>query len=722
MKQNELQKKKLNNEKIGLFNEHGITLIALVVTIIIMLILAGVTLNIALGDNGLINHIINSINESKRAEYQDILTVIKTGVDMKALSENLSDEEYLQELKNEINKEIEDGNLKGSTLSEEGDKLRVITKEGFVFDITKDNITYVGQQGKHDKDLPEIKDEDIEISLSEETWTKGPITVTITPKISIENFTLQYSTDEITWQKYTAPFEINENGTIYARVVNGLSEYKGEATKEITIIDTLEPSSVDFTIKHTTHSITVIANGEDNEETEKCGSSGILKYYFSIDGGDWLPETGQNATQENGNEYTFNDLVPNKEYNIQVKAEDAATNVGYSESKKEKVMTADGSFDNEGKVNTPKLGSGMTAVTWSEEKQDWVEANSEDEWYDYSNKKWANAKTSDGSMWVWIPRFAYQIETGYHTNSATGGKINIKFLQGTSNTAADGTNSWANSSGAKNWNIHPAFRSGSSNNYANGEWKNEIPGIWIAKFAASSKEGNSGSLEGDDTTNKTLQLKPGQSMWRYITIGNIYTVCKDYDTKVLNNASYNSHLIKNSEYGAMCYLTQSIGANVSGIEISTETGTTGGGSGSNYANNVKQSTTGNIYGVYDIKKGVFEFISAYVWGDSLSKELFSLYATSILDDTDNWMKQVYKAGLYNDALDNYNLNKAVYGDAIWETSTHESDSSSWFGQRSIFIYPNAIFFARAGNTGLFHYYEAGATGYSYGTFRPVIIP
>ena len=27
----------------------------------------------------------------------------------------------------------------------------------------------------------------------------------------------------------------------------------------------------------------------------------------------------------------------------------------------------------------------------------------------YENKKWANAKTEDGSMWVWIPRYAYKV-------------------------------------------------------------------------------------------------------------------------------------------------------------------------------------------------------------------------------------------------------------------------------------------------------------------------
>ena len=39
----------------------GITLVALVVTIIIMLILAGVTLNIALGENGLFKMAQNSV-------------------------------------------------------------------------------------------------------------------------------------------------------------------------------------------------------------------------------------------------------------------------------------------------------------------------------------------------------------------------------------------------------------------------------------------------------------------------------------------------------------------------------------------------------------------------------------------------------------------------------------------------------------------------------------
>ncbi len=53
--------------------------------------------------------------------------------------------------------------------------------------------------------------------------------------------------------------------------------------------------------------------------------------------------------------------------------------------------------DNTGKkanVNTPKLANGMTEIKYEK---------------DVDGSKWANAITKDGSMWVWIPRYAYKI-------------------------------------------------------------------------------------------------------------------------------------------------------------------------------------------------------------------------------------------------------------------------------------------------------------------------
>ncbi|MFR0921548.1 MAG: hypothetical protein ACLSG7_00255, partial [Clostridia bacterium] len=65
----------------------------------------------------------------------------------------------------------------------------------------------------------------------------------------------------------------------------------------------------------------------------------------------------------------------------------------------------------DGKVNKPELMTGMSAIKFTEPTDSaegtTVDTSSSDkEWYNYENKKWANAKTEDGSMWVWIPRYA----------------------------------------------------------------------------------------------------------------------------------------------------------------------------------------------------------------------------------------------------------------------------------------------------------------------------
>ena len=79
-------------------------------------------------------------------------------------------------------------------------------------------------------------------------------------------------------------------------------------------------------------------------------------------------------------------------------------------------------------VNSPKVATGMIPIKYN--GTDWVVCSKEDpEWYNYDNtKKWANIMLSDGtykegkvqegqivkenelgSMYVWIPRYAYKI-------------------------------------------------------------------------------------------------------------------------------------------------------------------------------------------------------------------------------------------------------------------------------------------------------------------------
>ena len=62
---------------------------------------------------------------------------------------------------------------------------------------------------------------------------------------------------------------------------------------------------------------------------------------------------------------------------------------------------------------------GMTGVYWDKDgKEVTVTSDNQDNWYDYENQKWANTKTQDGSYWVWIPRYAYKIESECYTSNA----------------------------------------------------------------------------------------------------------------------------------------------------------------------------------------------------------------------------------------------------------------------------------------------------------------
>ena len=79
MKKETREKQKLNirltNLKSNLNSQRAITLIALIVTIIVLLILAGVSLNIVLGDNGIISkskEAVNKYGESVIKEKEDM--------------------------------------------------------------------------------------------------------------------------------------------------------------------------------------------------------------------------------------------------------------------------------------------------------------------------------------------------------------------------------------------------------------------------------------------------------------------------------------------------------------------------------------------------------------------------------------------------------------------------------------------------------------------------
>ena len=161
------------------------------------------------------------------------------------------------------------------------------------------------------------------------------------------------------------------------------------------------------------------------------------------------------------------------------------------------------------KVNAPQLLSGMTPIKFTDptstKEGTVVTTNASDEnWYNYSQKKWANAQTEDNSMWVWIPRYAYRINNSTQT-------CDIVFLIGTTDkyydeqgniqTAKRATSADSSPDTTTGYTVHPAFTNEKAIGYANGGWDKELTGIWVAKFEAGYASGN------NTTTPKASNVK-----------------------------------------------------------------------------------------------------------------------------------------------------------------------------------------------------------------------
>ena len=180
--------------------------------------------------------------------------------------------------------------------------------------------------------------------------------------------------------------------------------------------------------------------------------------------------------------------------------------------------------------------------------------------------------------------------------------------------------------------------------------------------------------------------------------------------------------MKNSEWGAVAYLTHSRwGRNAHEIDINNSgTYITGNGGGSPYAalaygvtnayNTVKgmqASSTGNIYGIYDLSGGAWELVAAYITNGNSNLNWGESFAYQIADPEGYKTRSTKYATVYpynssNDANNgNYTAYKNAgygYGDAILETSVSGSGTKSWFYDYSWFPRTTYPFFFYGGNS------------------------
>ncbi len=256
----------------------GITLIALVITIIVLLILAGVSIATLTGQNGILSKATTAEEESKKAQYKEALQIIGNGLRDEKILENLTVEEYMERYKEAIEEEISrKGTLEGArVVVKNPTTLRVITKEGYVYEITEDEVRYIGEQGKNPP--PNLQEGDIAFKLNPSGYTNTNVTVEITVNIDIGKNMIQYSKDGTTWEKYSTAVTFEKNETIYARLINELDEIGGTATKPIDKIDkedpnqatiSFSPASID-TDTEITATVTQSDNGVSGVDMTKC--------------------------------------------------------------------------------------------------------------------------------------------------------------------------------------------------------------------------------------------------------------------------------------------------------------------------------------------------------------------------------------------------------------------------------------------------------------------
>ena len=402
-------------------------------------------------------------------------------------------------------------------------------------------------------------------------------------------------------------------------------------------------------------------------------------------------------------------------------------------------------------VNHPVLFTGMTPVKWDEDNKEIETTEDDPDWFDYDEKRWANAKSADGSYWVWIPRYAYKILTCYHTSADdclldTGkpaGEIDVKFLKGTTNMSED--NASIESTGyeahikdtSMHYFLHPAF-----------QFNGDELGFWIAKFEPSVANQESDcylyATDFCDNTTETLTVIPNVKPWIGISVSNAFIVSRNMKNKKeiygWFSSELDSHMMKNVEWGAVTYLTNSrYGANKeiwNNSNINRLTGCSGNTENADSQsfcteydsiNGVKASTTHTIYGVYDMRGGAREYVAAYV--DTGDNNL--IHGESLLISELKY-KDIYKKSDSGTRSDNFDVNSHYYGDAIYETSdSGRSENSGWFYAYSFFPSGNVPWFRRGGGMedygqgyypGIYYFYSGYGHKTQSFTFRPVLVP
>ena len=368
------------------------------------------------------------------------------------------------------------------------------------------------------------------------------------------------------------------------------------------------------------------------------------------------------------------------------------------------------------------------------------------EWYKYENKRWANAvilnegvsyqegdiitESDIESYFVWIPRYKYQIfdEGNYTTyieskpTESIAKEIQIEFETNEVEASIGSTKG--------EWLTHPAFT-----NF-------DVNGIWVGKFETGYKGATSFSSAQVNTADSSkVIIKPNVYSWRNSTVSNIFKTAYNY------NRELDSHMMKNTEWGAVAYLSHSkYGINtevrinnnsdyLTGYSATDETdqsdypadyGTTSDLTlPYNTSTGYKASTTGDITGIYDMSGCAWEYVAGYMPSSSDASGFTS-------DELSIYSKYL---DLYSSNSINISWTNRFLGDATGEMGPfydYENKDNkkryhnSWYDDHSSFLYSDMPWFARSGHysvgaiAGQFYYHSSTGAADGGASFRIIL--
>ena len=316
--------------------ELGITIVSLVITVVIMIILAAVTINVTLGDGGLIQQAQHAAEQTANSTQ--------------------SEQEQLENVVSQINDIIAGIGTGGDTNSTGGEDTNSVDTNSVEETNTVDTNTIEPEP----EPIP-----DGTITIGEPQW-QGDGTANVPVSSSESEYIIQYQingTKEGSWLTVSngVVTGVQHGDTVYARLTDG-EQYSEIQEKEIT--DTIPPQvTVTAQGSPSTNTIVVTVQTEDGQSgmAESLTYTYYIKQSTEPDSSYRTPDGASNITN---NTYNFTGLTQGTSYDIKVEVNgDKVGNTGTGTLANQTTQTVPGADEG---LETGAITA--SPVTWDNEK------------------------------------------------------------------------------------------------------------------------------------------------------------------------------------------------------------------------------------------------------------------------------------------------------------------------------------------------------------------